>query len=139
MKAITPYLFFNGTCAEALRFYEKALGGKIERLMTFGDAPPGQSPPGVDPRSVMHAQLSVGDLQLMASDGMPVGQPPMQSFALSLSFDTVDDAKKAFDALAEGATVTMPLGPTFWSQAFAMLSDRYGTPWMINGPEAAMG
>lgn len=140
MKAITPYLFFNGNCAEAMRFYETTLGGRIDLLMTFADAPPGQCPPDTDPSHVMHAHLTAGELMLMASDGMSdAKQPGAQHFALSLSFDTVEEARKAFEALSAGGSVTMPLGPTFWSQAFAMLTDRFGTPWMINGPAAAMG
>jgi PhnB protein len=140
MKPITPYLFFSGNCAEAMRFYQKTLGGNIDMLMTFAEAPPGQVPLGSDPTYIMYSHLTAGELTLMASDGMPEAKPEgMQYFALSLNFDAVDEAKKAFEALSVGGAVSMPLGPTFWSQAFAMLTDRFGTPWMINGPAAPKG
>ncbi len=140
MKPITPYLFFNGQCAEAMHFYATTFGGTIDMMMTFADAPPGQCPPQADPKHVMYAHLTAGDLNLMASDGMPQAKPAgQQYFAVSLHFDTVDGAKKTYEALCAGGDVTMPIGPTFWSQAFAMLTDRYGTPWMINGPAVPMG
>ncbi|MEN9397655.1 MAG: hypothetical protein RLZ81_2185 [Pseudomonadota bacterium] len=67
-----------------------------------------------------------------------VGQPyeGMKGFSLSLSYPTVDEAKRTFDRLAAGAKVTMPLTATFWSDAFGMLVDRFGTPWMVSGGSA---
>ena len=70
----------------------------------------------------------------MASD-CPEGQPyeGMKNVSLSLLYPTVADAKAAFDALAAGGKVIMPMGPTFWAESFGMLTDRYGTSWMIGG------
>lgn len=129
-----PYLFFDGTCAEAMRFYERALGGKLEMLMTVGESPDcEQMPPGSADR-ILHACLIVDDGMLMASDSM-IGQPyeKMKGFSVTLSYPTVADAKRVFDALADGGKVTMPLDKTFWAEAFGMVEDRFGTPWMING------
>jgi PhnB protein len=69
----------------------------------------------------------------MASDSM-AGQPyaGMKGFSLSLTYPTAAEAKRIFDALAEGGNVTMPLQKTFWAEAFGMLVDRFGTSWMIN-------
>lgn len=134
MPQINAYLFFDGTCAEAMRFYERTLGGKMEMMMTHAqapDAPP--SPPGAGER-IMHARLSIdGGGTLMASDSM-VGQPygGMKGFSLSLGYGTVAEGKRIFDALAAGGQVTMPFAKTFWAEGFGMLVDRYGTPWMVN-------
>ncbi|HET9046323.1 MAG TPA: VOC family protein [Casimicrobiaceae bacterium] len=135
MTQLDPYLFFDGNCTEAMRFYERTFGGKIEMMMTHKDAPPGTPvPPGAENR-VMHARLVFGDngRVLMASDAMP-GHPydKMQGFSLSWNSSDAKDAKRVFDALAQGGEVRMPLQKTFWAEAFGMLVDKYGTPWMVN-------
>ena len=138
MPTLDAYLFFNGNCAEAMRFYERTLGGKLE-MMTHAQSPiAGQTPPGSADR-IMHARLALDDRSLMASDSM-AGQTygGMKGFSLSLIYPTTAEAKRIFDALAEGGQVTMPLQKTFWAEAFGMLTDRFGTPWMINGNMAKM-
>jgi len=138
MPTLDAYLFFDGNCAEAMRFYERTLGGKLD-MMTHAQSPiAGQTPPGSDNR-IMHARLALADRSLMASDSM-AGQPygGMKGFSLSLIYPTTAEAKRIFDALSEGGQVTMPLQKTFWAEAFGMLTDRFGTPWMVNGNMAKM-
>jgi PhnB protein len=138
MPQLDAYLTFNGNCADAMRFYERTLGGKLEMLMTHAESPmAAQTPPGSADR-IMHARLVIDGRILMASDSMP-GQPyeGMRGFSLSLLYPTVADAQRALDALAEGGRVTMPLQKTFWAEAFGMLVDRFGTPWMVNGAMAS--
>ena len=82
----------------------------------------------------MHACIELDGRLLMASD-TPAGQPyeGMKGVSLALLYPTVDEAKRAFEALSPGGKVVMPLGPTFWADTFGMLTDRYGTSWMISG------
>ncbi|MCW7538074.1 VOC family protein [Aquabacterium sp. A7-Y] len=136
MAQLDPYLMFDGSCADAMRFYERTLGGTLDAMVTFGSAPPcgdGQLPAGLEHR-IMHAHMLLQGRSLMASDSMP-GRPyeGMKGFALALSYPEVDEARRIFDALAEGGQVTMPMQKTFWAEAFGMLTDRFGTPWMVNG------
>ena len=137
MPPINAYLFFDGTCADAMRFYERTLAGKLD-LMTAANSPAAaQVPPGSGDR-ILHARLDFDGGTLMASDWM--AESPyerMQGFSLSLGFPTTDEAKRIFDALAEAGKVTMPFEKTFWAQAFGMLVDRFGTPWMVSGPPAS--
>jgi len=138
MSQLDAYLFFDGTCAEAMRFYERALGGKLEMMMTHAESPEAaQSPPGNADR-IMHARLVIDGRLLMASDWM-VGQPypGMNGFSLSLVYPTVAEAQRIFGSLAKGGQVRMPLEKTFWVEAFGMLVDRFGTPWMISGGKAS--
>src|ERR1700694_5664789 len=134
MPQLDTYLNFNGNCAEAMRFYERTLGGKMEMLMTHGESPiADQVPPGSRDR-IMHARLVVDGHALMGSDMMAGDRDEgMRGFYVSLNYPTVAEAKKVFDGLAKGGRVTMPLGKQFWADAFGMLVDRFGTPWMING------
>ena len=138
MSQLDTYLFFDGNCADAMRFYERTLGGKLD-LMTHGDSPmAAQMPPGSANR-ILHARLELdGGRLLMASDAM-AGQPydRMKGFSLSLIYSTVSEANQMFAALAEGGQITMPIAKTFWAEAFGMLVDRFGTPWMVNGGMAS--
>lgn len=138
MPVLDSYLFFNGTCAEAMQFYERTLGGKLEALMKYGDSPEPQGCPANAENLVMHAHLSIDGRALMASD-MPPGHAPssMGGFALSLNYPTVQEARRIFDALSQGGSVTMPMQKTFWAEAFGMLTDRFGTPWMVGGGSQA--
>ena len=136
MHQLNAYLFFDGNCADAMRFYERTLAGELF-LMTHAQSPmAGQTPAGSADR-ILHARLTFDGGMLMASDSM-VGQPyaGMKGFSLSLIYPTVAEAKQAFDALAAGGKITMPLDKTFWAEAFGMLVDRFGTPWMVNGAMA---
>ena len=129
MKA-HPYLNFGGDCGDAFRFYQQVLGGKLE-VMTFADAPMPGTPPGWDDR-VMHACLMTGDVVLMASDAPPEHFSRPAGMYVSLHVDDVAEAERVWAAFAQGGTVAMPLEKTFWAERFGMLSDRFGTPWMIN-------
>jgi PhnB protein len=134
---LTPYLFFNGRCEEALDFYGKALGAKVPMLMRMKDSP--QPPPeGTLPRGsenkIMHCEVQIGDVRFMASDGMAAGGPSFKGFALSLTYADRRKADAAFDALARKGKVDMPLSETFWSPRFGMVTDRFGVQWMITLP-----
>lgn len=134
MSLLNAYLTFDGNAAEAMRFYEKTLGGKMEMLMTVGESPEAANMPPEAASRLMHASLAVGDSMLMASDSMP-GMPyeGMKGFGVALNYPTVAEAKRVFDALADGGQVGMPFEKTFWVEGFGMVTDRYGTPWLING------
>ncbi|CAP43276.1 VOC family protein [Bordetella petrii] len=138
MPQLCAYLTFDGNCAEAMRFYERTLTGRIEAMLTYAEAPDGGGAPPEMRDRIMHARLSLDGQTLMASDA--AGHQPyqgQQGVSLALVFPTVSDATRIFNALAEGGTVTMPLQKTFWAEAFGALTDRYGTSWLINGGQTA--
>jgi PhnB protein len=133
-KTIQPYLFFGGRCEEALNFYRGALGAQVEMMMRYKDSPEqppaGMLAPGYE-NKVMHASFHVGDNLLMASDGCGEAAN-FQGFSLSLSVPTTAEAERTFNALGEGGKVCMPLGKTFWSPCFGMVTDKFGLSWMIS-------
>lgn len=140
MPTLETYIFFNGNCAEALRFYEKVLNGKIEMMMTYGESPAAEDAQAGNKDAILHGSLVFDGGRLMASDDvMTQPYPGKNGFGLALSYDKVADAERVFNALSDGGSVTMPLGDTFWVEKFGMVSDRYGTPWMISGGAAKMG
>ena len=133
---ITPYLFFSGRCEEALQFYETALGAKTEMIMRFNESPdpvpPGMLQPGFESK-VMHSSFTIDGARLMASDGCD-DKSKMEGIQLALSVATEAEAHKAFDALAVGGSVGMPLNKTFWSPCFGMVTDRFNITWMVMVP-----
>ncbi len=131
---IQPYLFFNGRCEEAIEFYRHALGAEVEMMMRFKDnpdpMPPGMLAPGFE-NKVMHASVRIGGAVMMASDGMAVGETNFKGFSLSIDAPDAAAVDRLFNALAEGGSVTMPAGKTFWSPWFGMVTDRFGVGWMV--------
>jgi PhnB protein len=128
---VNPYLMFDGRCEEAFNFYAKVFGGKIVAMMPHKGSPAeGHVPPEWQAK-ILHARLAIGDDTIMGSDSPPDRYQPMQGFSVTMRIKEIADAERVFNALAEKATVTMPLGETFFAHRFGMLTDRYGTPWMI--------
>jgi PhnB protein len=129
-----PYLFFDGRCEEAIEFYRKALGAKVEMLMRFKESPDPQSqscaPPGSGDK-VMHSSFKIGDTTVMASDGNCGGKPSFQGFALSLNAANEAEADRLFAALSDGGKVQLPMTKTFFSPRFGMVADRFGVAWMV--------
>lgn len=130
---VQSYLFFGGRCDAALAFYRTALGAEVDFLMRYKDSPE-PTPPGMLPPDwagkVMHATFRIGGTTLMASDGC-AEDTNFGGFSLSLATPTEAEAHRVFAALADGGQVRMPLGKTFWSPCFGMVTDRFGLGWMV--------
>jgi PhnB protein len=137
---INPYLFFDSNCEAAFKFYEKALGGKIEMLLRNEDAPPDSGMPSLPERKqkIMHAKMSIDGQILMASDAPPSHFQKPQGFAISITIKDVAEAERKFKALSEGGSANMPFGKTFFSKGFGMCVDQFGISWMVNCPAAGM-
>jgi PhnB protein len=139
---VTPYLFFDGRCEEALAFYKKALGAEVGMMMRFSDSPephpPGMVPPGGE-NKIMHAAFRIGGTTVMASDGQAKGAPKFEGFSLSLDAKDEAEADRLFAALADGGQVRLALTKTFFSPRFGMVADRFGVGWMIIVQPATSG
>jgi PhnB protein len=133
---VQPYLDFSGRCEEAVEFYKKALGAKVEVLMRFKDSPEPPPPgcPPSDPNKVMHVTMKIGQATVMASDGMMQGKPEFKGISLSLDAEDESHARKLFEGLSEGGKVTMPLTKTFFAKSFGMVADKFGVHWMVIVP-----
>jgi PhnB protein len=134
-RIVQSYLFFNGNCEEAVEFYRKALGAKVEMTMRYKEspepAPPGMVPPGFE-NKIMHTSFRIGESTLMASDDCSGESSSFKGFSLSLSVPSEAEADRVFAALADGGKVGMPLTKTFWSPRFGMVEDRFGVGWMVS-------
>ena len=129
--AFHPYLFFGGNCREALTRYQEIFGGELV-IMAMKDVPAEHEVPANQAELVMHAALTLNGNLLMASDDPTTDSfGPVQGMMVSYSVADPGEAKRVFEALAEGGTVMQPIGETFWSPMFGMCVDRFGTPWMV--------
>ena len=128
---IQPYVFFDGSCEQALQFYQRALGAKVETMMRYKESQEGAPPPGFGEK-IMHSSLRIGDSVVLAADDCSGETKQHAGFSLAVMGADVAQARRYFDALAEGGQVTMPLTKTFWSPAFGMLRDRFDVHWMVS-------
>lgn len=131
---VNPYLNFDGQCAEAFRYYEQVLGGKVEAMMTFKDMPASEQLPAGWEDRVLHAHLSVDGQIILGSDSPPGQYQRPQGLYVSLQIEDAARGERVFNALADGGTVVMPFEETFWAQRYGIVVDRFGTPWMVNCP-----
>ncbi len=129
---LNPYLNFNGNCEVAFKFYEQHLGGKIEAIHTFAGSPMEHELPKGWGDKVMHIRMNVGTSVLMGSDGPGDHYRAPQGFSVSLNLKDVTEAERIYAALSANGTVMMAMQQTFWAKRFAMLTDQFGIPWMIN-------
>jgi PhnB protein len=134
---VQPYLFFDGKCEEALEFYKRALGAKVNALMRFSEGPDQSRIKPENKNKVMHSEFQVGEAVIMASDGYCNGAPSFQGFSLTITVSNDAEAKRVFDAITAGGEVRMPLEKTFFASSFGMATDKYGVGWMVitEGPQ----
>jgi uncharacterized glyoxalase superfamily protein PhnB len=131
------YLFFGGRCEEALDYYKKHLSAEVGAIMRHTDspepAPEGMLPDGFESK-VMHAEFTIGQTKLMASDGCGEVMTGSDGYRVALVVPTEADANRVYTALADGGKAEMPICKTFWSPAFGMVVDQFGIRWMVMVP-----
>jgi PhnB protein len=128
--ALNPYLNFNGNTAEAMKFYQSVLGGKLD-MQTFGQAKMAKTPAEKD--LIVHAALKSGVISIMASDGYPGVKVVFgDNIHMSLSGEDKIALNKMFTKLGQGGKVDMPLAKQFWGDTFGMVTDKFGVHWMVN-------
>ena len=135
---LNPYLVFDGNTREAVQFYEKALGGTVLGIMSFGDMPENPEHPLTDEMKglVMHAHLRVGDSDIMFSDnfpGMPY-QPAGDTVTIAIHPSEEARAREIFSALEDGGQAVMPLQKTEWSPLYGIVKDKFGVTFQVNVP-----
>ena len=128
----STHLLFSGECLEAFTFYADCFRATSMRMLTYGDSPAAGETPANWRDKIVHATLTVGDSVLSGADVLPEQHERVSGFYVLLGVEDIPEAERIFDALAEEGVVRMPLQRTFWSPAFGVVIDRFGTPWEIN-------
>ena len=140
MKAINPYLNFNGNCEEAFNFYKSVFGGEFAMLMRFKDIPAEEMDadhqmPDSEGQKIMHVSLPVGQSTILMGSDVPSVMGMVQNgsnFAIAISTDSEAETDEIFNGLSAGGQVTMPLDKVFWGSYFGMLTDKFGIQWMVS-------
>jgi len=135
MTQAIAYLSFDGNCADAMRFYEQALGGKLEVLMSGAESPIADQMPKEFANRILHARLVLPGGGVLYAGDAPAHVPyeGIKGVAIAVDYPSVDKAETVFAVLAAGGQVTMPMQSAFWAKRWGMLVDKFGTPWIVNG------
>ncbi len=133
---LSPHLSFNGQCQEAMEFYQRCLGGKIQHMLTYGDSPLSDRVPPDWCGKILHTTFAIGQSILYAEDTPPDQYQPPKGFQLTIGVPDAAEAERIFRELSEGGFVRMPLQKTFWAIRFGVLVDRFGISWKVNCPGA---
>lgn len=131
-QSLSVHLGFEGKCREAFGFYAKTLGGNIEAMLTYSETPMATDCPAETRDLIAHAQLRIGRYLIMGGDTAGSCGQTSGGSTIALEYDNTSQGRQIFDQLAEGGSVQMPFGKTFWAEGFGMLTDRYGINWMLN-------
>lgn len=136
MLRCTPFLLFDGNCAEAMTFYHACLGGELT-LTKLGDTPMKDQFPPEKHERIINAHLKSGEIEISATDWMaaPDYEPKYGDvFAIFVLGEGYDELKTVFDRLSEGAQHDrfqelhdMPFG------THGQFFDRYGYHWIFKG------
>ena len=135
MKNVTTYIHFDGSCREAMSFYQKCLGGDLQ-LVPY---PGANGQPSTDPAAkIMHSYLSRdGAPLLMASDTSPEGPVKAgNNFSVAVECDNLDEIQRLFAEIGAHGSVRLPLSDTPWGARFGMLTDQFCVQWLFNCPLA---
>jgi PhnB protein len=136
MLHCTPFLLFDGNCAEAMTFYQKCLGGEL-RLTKLADTPMKDQFPPEKHNRIINAYLKSGAIDISATDWMasPAFEPIQgNTFAMFVVGGTYEELQTVFDKLKEGASIEwfqelhdMPFG------TYGQFFDKYGVQWIFRG------
>ena len=136
MATFNPYLNFPGNTEEAFGFYKSIFGGEFVSLQRFKETPEAARVSASEAEKIMHVSLPIGKgNMLMGTDALESMGHKLtagNNFYIAIEADSKEQAAEYFDHLAEGGKQEMPLADTFWGAYFGMVSDKFGTRWMIN-------
>jgi len=125
------FLSFDGDCRAALEFYTKVFQQEFPNVMTYGQVPEGDVPEA-DRDRILYADIPIFGIHLMLAD-CPSGSDFVKGNNTCLSIGTTDAAelKRLYTALSEDGEVEVPLGETFFSELFGMVTDKFGVTWQL--------
>jgi PhnB protein len=140
MLKATPFLLFDGNCAEAMTFYHECLGGDLT-LTKLSDTPMKDMFPPEKHGRIINAQLKSGDIEISGTDWMasPEFDPEQgNTFAIFVTGESLDELKPIFDKLRDGENNKrlqelheMPFG------IYGQFYDKYNVQWIFKGDKAA--
>ncbi len=132
MLLITPNFNFDGRCEEAIALYQKAFQASVGSLLRYSDADTRDWTGELNSEQanyIYHAELLIGNQRIMMCDNMDVDLFRSTSLSLTVTFDTSEEVKKAYDILKEGSTTIYPMHSTTYSSCIVVFIDKFGFRW----------
>jgi PhnB protein len=156
---LDPFFYFDGDCRQAIDFYVDVFQiAKPDRLMTYGQLPADGSAPDADCATdegldnarpaaapatapegsgrILYSSLPIFEHNIMLAD-VPAGSPYQRggNVAITLGHPDAAEVERLFNRLADGGEIDMPLGKTFFSSCYGMLTDKFGIRWQLSATE----
>jgi PhnB protein len=134
MKAVNITLLFDGQAEAAFNFYKSVFGGEFSYVQRLKDMPSPQPMSDEEGNKILHLSFPIGNSVISGMD-TPAGRGPVNmgnNFMVAVDTSSEEETDRAFNGLAEGGTVMMPVAQQFWGAYFGMLKDKFGIQWMLS-------
>lgn len=131
---IVPTLNFGGNCREAVQMYQRAFGGKITCLITYGEAnDPAYNPILKDDQKdwIYHAEISFAHQRIIASDNIDIPFQTSYATFLTVMLDTKEEVQRAYEIMREDSRTIYPMEATQYSSCRVVFVDKFGLRWGI--------
>lgn len=136
MKAINPWINFNGNAEEAFSFYRSVFGGDFTKIVRFKDLASDEFPiPESEADKIMHIALPISKNNVLRANDVPefmgrVSENENRS-KIAIAAESREEADKLFNGLSAGGDVEGPIGDSPWGTYAGMFRDKYGIEWII--------
>ena len=136
MRAINPWINFNGNAEEAFTFYKSVFGGEFTKIIRFKDLASDEFPiPEDEANKIMRIALPIGKHNVLIANDVPgflgrVSEEENRS-KIAVSAESREEAEKIFNGLSAGGSVEGPIGEGPWGTYGGMLRDKYGIEWIV--------
>jgi len=136
MKAINPWINFNGNAEEAFTFYKSVFGGEFVKIVRFKDLSGAEFPVAEnDADKIMYIALPIGQNNVLVANDVPefmgqVNENENRS-KIYVATESREEADKIFNGLSAGGDVEGPIGESPWGTYAGMFRDKYGIEWIV--------
>jgi len=136
MRAINPWINFNGNAEEAFNFYKSVFGGEFTKIVRFRDLASDEFPiPESEADKIMTIVLPLGEHNALIGNDVPsfmgrVDENENRS-KIAISAGSREEGERLFEGLSAGGSVEGPFGESPWGTYAGMFRDRYGIEWIV--------
>lgn len=136
MRAINPWINFNGNAEEAFTFYKSVFGGEFSKIVRFSDLASEEfTVPEAEANKVMYIALPIGKNNVLIANDVPefmgrVSESENRS-KIAVSTESREEADHVFNGLSAGGDVEGPIGDGPWGTYTGMFRDKYGIEWIV--------
>lgn len=136
MKAINPWINFNGNAEEAFNFYKSVFGGEFAKIIRFKDLASDEFPISThEADKIMYISLPIGKNNQLIGNDVPEMMGPTNEnenrSKIAVSTESREEADRVFNALSEGGEIEGPIGDGPWGSYAGMFRDKYGIEWIV--------